>query len=388
MVTTILKDKKKIIAFIIWSIICSLFVFKYSFRVSFPVALFSTAFFNIAVSTTLWLCSKKKIYISNSVWLYLFGGITIFSIVIFQIIPVQNIRVDRWEMIQIFWDAVHQGIYPYAVHSPEGNYPGPMPIYFLLSYPFYLIQEIGWMSILAIWLLYFYIKNRKITKEKNTLIFILILSSITIYYEIITRSTILFNSIIFLLYFLNLKDLEKQSKSKFYANAIFGGIIFSTRNIFIIPMILWGMKIIFSKQISFLKFTNWCLCFLLSFAITFIPLIAFDSALFLQYNPFITQGEMLIPFKHIIIFIIATFLIPIILRKKFDVIFLTTLLFFAIISYHVVYSILNIGITAFLYCGADISYYIFCFPFILEILLRKEYDQEQNNNSCYASLQC
>ena len=153
---------------------------------------------------------KKKINISNSVWLYLFGGITIFSIVIFQIIPVQNIRVDRWEMIQIFWDAVHQGIYPYAVHSPEGNYPGPMPIYFLLSYPFYLIQEIGWMSILAIWLLYFYIKNKKITKEKNTLIFILILSSITIYYEIITRSTILFNSIIFLLYFLNLKDLEKQ----------------------------------------------------------------------------------------------------------------------------------------------------------------------------------
>ena len=133
MVTTILKDKKKIIAFIIWSIICSLFVFKYSFRVSFPVALFSTAFFNIAVSTTLWLCSKKNIFISNSVWLYLFGGITIFSIVIFQIIPVQNIRVDRWEMIQIFWDAVHQGIYPYAVHSPEGNYPGPMPIYFLLS---------------------------------------------------------------------------------------------------------------------------------------------------------------------------------------------------------------------------------------------------------------
>lgn len=385
---TILKDKKKIVAFIIWSIICSLFIFKYSFRISLPIAILNTIFFNIVLSAILWLCSKKKYYFSNTTWLYTLGGITIFSIFIFQVFPVQSIRVDRWEMIQIFWDSVHQGIYPYAVHSPAGNYPGPMPVYFLLSYPFYLIQEIGWMSILAMWLLYLYIKNRRLTKENNTFIFIIFISSITIYYEIVTRSTILFNSIIFLLYFLNLGNIEKQSKPKFYAYAILGGIIFSTRNIFIIPMILWGMKVILTKQMNLLKFTTWCLCFLFSFAITFLPFIAFDPILFLQYNPFITQGEMLIPFTHIIVFITVTFLIPIILGRQFDVIFLTVLLLFAIISHHVVYSISNIGIEAFLYCGADISYYIFCFPFIFEILLRREYDQKQNNYSCHASLQC
>ena len=370
-----LKDKK-ITVLIIWSIICSLFIFKYSFRVSLSVALLNTIFFNTAIPALLWLCSKRRFYFSDKLWLYIFGGITIFSVVIFRAIPVESIRVDRWEMIQIFWDAVRQGIYPYAVHSPTGNYPGPMPVYFLLSYPFYLIQEIGWMSIIAMWLVYFYIKNKRMSKEKNTLFFILILSSITIYYEIITRSTILFNSILFLLYFLNLDNIGKQSKSIFYAYAILGGVIFSTRNIFIIPMILWGMKVILSKQISLMKFINWCVCYLLSFATTFLPFIAYDPVLFLQYNPFITQGEMLIPFRHIIIFIAATFLIPVILGRKFDVIFLTVVLLFLIISYHVVYSISNSGMTAFLCSGADISYYIFCFPFILEILTREKYDQK------------
>ena len=135
------------------------------------------------------------------------------------------------------------------------------------------------------------------------------------------------------------------------------------------------MKIMLSKQISFIKLLKWCLCFAFSFALTFVPFIISDPAMFIQYNPFIIQGEMLIPFEHILVFILASFILPLILKEKTDLIFLTMMLFFIIISYHVIYAVSNIGREAFLYSGADISYYIFCFPFILEILTRKEYDK-------------
>ena len=148
-----------------------------------------------------------------------------------------------------------------------------------------------------------------------------------------------------------------------------------TRNAFVIPMILWGIKALLSQQISLIKLIGWCLCFAFSFALTFVPFIISDTALFIQYNPFIIQGEMLIPFEHILVFIFASFVLPLILREKTDIIFLTMILFFIIISYHVIYAVSNIGSDAFLYSGADISNYIFCFPFILEILTRKEYDK-------------
>ncbi|MBQ8337205.1 MAG: hypothetical protein IJY44_06720 [Bacteroidaceae bacterium] len=220
-----IEEKKKIIAQIIWSFINSLFIFKYSYRVSLTAALICTAIYNIVTGYLLFLCSKRKFSLPKAIWPWILGGISILGAAAFYFIPVESIRVDRWEMIQIFWDSVHQGIYPYAVHSPAGNYPGPMPFYFILSYPFYLIQEIGWMGIIAVWLVYLYIKNKKLDKESDTFVFTVLLLSATIYYEIITRSTILLNSIIFLIYFLSLENIERQSKAKFYIYAFIGGII-------------------------------------------------------------------------------------------------------------------------------------------------------------------
>ena len=371
-----LKTKKAISA-IIGIIINCIFVFKYSYRLSLSAAIVCTSVYCIILCAMFRFYEKINFSLSKKAWYLIIGIITAICAIAFKYIPVESIRVDRWEMIQIFWDAAKEGIYPYGVHSPAGNYPGPMPVYFLISYPFYAIQEIGWMGIIALWVMSFYIMHKQPERSKYSFLMLFALLSVTVYYEIITRSTILLNSIIFLLYYLQLKNLSKFSTRKFYLYAILGGIIFSTRNVFAIPMILWGMNVIITKEIPLLRLTKWCLFFILSFATTFLPFFIANPTEFMQHNPFITQGDAIIPFTHIIIFIALTFLLPIILRKKTDIIFLSILLLFSLISYHVIFAISNIGINAYFRGGADISYYIFCYPFILNILTQKEKNNDK-----------
>lgn len=50
-------------------------------------------------------------------------------------IPKEIFTADRWIIIDLFWDSVSNGLYPYAEKTSIGNYPGAMPFYFLLCYP-------------------------------------------------------------------------------------------------------------------------------------------------------------------------------------------------------------------------------------------------------------
>ena len=367
---------KKATAIAIWIIINSVFVFKYSYRLSLPVATVCTLAYATAYCLPVWLCGKRHLALPEKVWYVLMGGITITSAILFNYIPVESIRVDRWEMIQIFWDSVHNGAYPYAAHSPGGNYPGPMPVYFLIAYPFYLIQEIGWLGVAAAWLTFVYIKRRQLKQEQYTFIMLMTMLSVTSYYEIATRSTILLNTIIFVFYYSGLKNLHKYSTARFYGYALLGGIIFSTRNVFAIPLILWGMNALVSGEIAFGRLLKWSLCFLLAFAFTFLPFFVAAPELFLRYNPFVVQGDAILPFAHIVAFVALAFILPLQLKKRTDTVFLSIIMFFAIITYHIFYAIADIGIDAYLRGGADISYYIFCIPFIIELLAQKEYDKQ------------
>ena len=42
-------------------------------------------------------------------------------------IPKEIFTADRWIIIDLFWDSVSNGLYPYAEKTSIGNYPGAMP---------------------------------------------------------------------------------------------------------------------------------------------------------------------------------------------------------------------------------------------------------------------
>lgn len=74
----------------------------------------------------------------------------------------RNIHGRQMDYYRSFWDSVSNGLYPYAEKTSIGNYPGAMPFYFLLCYPFYCIREIGFITVISIALLAFHFKRKSV----------------------------------------------------------------------------------------------------------------------------------------------------------------------------------------------------------------------------------
>lgn len=345
-----------------------LFYFKYIYRVSFVMGLMAVVGYLLFLYALSFLYRRRKLAFPVWIWGGVLVLLTVGSGIVLHSIPKESLNVDRWEMIQLFWNAFSDGVYPYGVHSDTGNYPGPMPVYFLLAYPFYKMGEIGWMTVISVWLVFFYFRKR-LDRNGFGLCMLLVLSSLSVYWEIFARSTVFINSLLFALYFFGLKDLPDKSGWKFYGWALLGGILFSMRNVFVLPLIIWGLYVCIRKKMDFVRFIKWGFCFVVAFALTFLPLYGMDPDTFMRFNPFVTQGDVLLPFAYVVGFIGLAFVFSSFCRNYSDVVFYSGLLLFLTVTGHVAYALYNNGIDAYLTAGADISYYLFCFPFLLETFI-------------------
>lgn len=366
----LVANSQKFIAGLLFTLINILFCFKYACRISGIVGGITVLSYVVFLAILSILYKKGKIHFPFKVWIVLLSGFTLVSVSIFQWIPTESLHVDRWEMIQLFWDSALQGQYPYGTPSPTGNYPGPMPTYFLLAFPFYMLNEVGWMTLIAIWLSLYY--WRKLEAKRLSLLMLLLLSSLSIYWEIFARSTIYINSLLFFLYFIELKKLPQCSNARFFGLAILGGILLSTRNVFVLPLIIWVGYVIRKQEIPLVKLFSWGGCFLLSFMVTFLPFYLMDPEIALQRNPFITQGSVLLPFQYVLLFVGWAVVNSFFCKRYTDVCMQSGVLLFLTITGHVIYALSESGIDAYLTAGADISYYIFCFPFLLESIVNTD----------------
>jgi len=123
----------------------------------------------------------------------------ILSTIALKIIPADKLNVDRWSVITSFWDNYFNNKYVYFAKSNLGNPPGPMPFYFLLALPFYLIGELGYFSILGLIVFFFLIKKANISKNLQFIIILLVTTSTFFLWEVICRSNIFLNGVIVLL---------------------------------------------------------------------------------------------------------------------------------------------------------------------------------------------
>lgn len=354
---------------ILFVVINILFYFKYMSRISPLVGVLSVMCYLVFMYFTFRFYKKRKNLFSSVFRIILLAVFAIGSIVTLFYIHKESLNVDRWEMIEIFWDSASKGIYPYGVHSPSGNYPGPMPFYFIFCYPFYLIGEIGLMPIVGIFIWLFHIYKKK--RNSVDLTILLLLSSLAMYWEIFARSTVFFNSCLFVIWFTTLYNLDKKSTYSFYLSAIVGGLLFSTRNVFAIPLLIMGIYML-RCGMSFGRLLKWSGCFIVAFILTFIPFVVLDWTEFFVMNPFIIQSSFLLPLKFVLCFLGASVIIPFLCKQFKDVIFYSGVFLFVLITGYIIYCISVDGLQGYFYTGADISYYIFCFPFLLEVIVNKQ----------------
>jgi hypothetical protein len=153
------------------------------------------------------------------------------ALFVFSKVHISSLNVDRWSVIYSFWEAYFNGDYPYFAKSHMNNPPGPMPIYFVIALPFYLINEIGWMPLIAVVIGLILIKEL-IKNTTSQLIFILFMFSFMgFYWELLSRSTILLNSILVMIVLLYSEKSIYRHNYSFYLSALLTGIILSKADV-------------------------------------------------------------------------------------------------------------------------------------------------------------
>ena len=343
-----------------------IFAYKYFSR-SLEHALLLSIFY-ITLLIIIFILSKKfsfQLYESDwfyyaFVFMYIAG-----HVILFHFIHVENLNVDRWSVISAFWEQAFKGEYPYNAQSHMGNYAASLPFYFVLALPFYLIGEIGYFSLIGIIIFAFFLRKNLSRSESICAIFILFLS-VSVFWEISVRSTIFVNTVLFMLYLFWLLRIDLNNKKQYWTSAIIGGLLLSTREIFALPLIIYCVFLLKSKEISVKSLVGWCLIVFGLFIFTFSPFLIFYFHEFLNRNPFRVQTEQLLPFRISAFFLILAVIAGLLCSDKMGILYCSVCLFVSILMTYYALFIHNYGLMpAYLKSYIDLSYMLFAFPFLL-----------------------
>lgn len=246
-----------------------------------------------------------------------------------------------------------------------GNYPGPLPVYFLLALPFYFIGEIGIFSITGFLLLALFMR-RKLTPRKSVTGLILLILSIPILWEISVRSTIVVNAVLFILYTSWLLDLDMNKKKNFLLSAILGGLILSTRSILVLVFVVYGMYLLRNRLLLFPKLMLWGSIVLFVLVLTILPFILIYPNAFLKMNPLFVQTEHLLPLWFSFIFIVFAIIAGWYCKRKHNLYFAVGLVYAFFFACYAGYNCFEYGFRqAYLGSAIDLSYGLFGFVFLL-----------------------
>ncbi|MBX9807334.1 MAG: oligosaccharide repeat unit polymerase [Flavobacteriaceae bacterium] len=290
----------------------------------------------------------------------------IFAIALLYFVPKESLSVDRWSVISSFWQNYFHNEYVYAAKSFGGNYPGPMPFYFILALPFYLMGELGLFSFLGITAFVLVIKKLNKSFEYTSISFLYIATSLFYIWEICARSNIFINGSLILF---SILFFFKKYKKALNSNLIFGiiiGLLLSTRNVFVIPYIIAIIFALRTKKIDLENTFYLGIITLFIFSLTFLPFVWNHFADFKLMNPFIIQSSFLMPFKYTLLFIFIAFCLSFFCKEEEEVYFYSGLSLFLTILFYFGFMIFNYSFkTAYYESKADISYFILCLPFFI-----------------------
>lgn len=357
---------KQVAAILILMIINILFSSKYLARyISFPYV--ATVILLVAYYV-LWKVDRQ---FSRKTLMILFSlGIALFlaaALILLEKFPVETLRVDRWSVIASFWENYFRGDYVYYAKSFDGNPPGAMPFYFILSLPFHMAGETGWMAVAGLFV--FGATVYRINPDLRELLRVMLFLGISVFtvWEIAARSNIFLNASLILVVMVWLNSVDKQKiTARLLTNALACGLVLSTRFILVIPFITYFIWLLNSGQIKWKTLLVYGIVAFSGFTLTFLPFLLNHSGDFIMVNPFLLQTSLFIPFGYTLGFLLMAMVFGFLCKTGEDVYWYSGLsLFLAIFVYFFYHSVQSGVKAAYIGSVADISYFIFCVPFLL-----------------------
>ncbi len=369
--------KKQIIAYTLILIVNLLFGLKYFNRYTGHGILLSTILLIIQATGIYYFHFTKSIKPKSKLLIKYIAGILATTLILTTLfshfyIDVHKLRIDRWSMASAVYKELFKGNYPYYAKSNIGNLAAPLPIYFLILYPFYKLGEIGIISVFGYLILIK--KILKPNKQANTqLILTLLLGSFLFaFWEITTRSNIFSNSVLIILTMEYFDSIKKNTyNTTFFLSAILTGLALSTRTIFIVIYSITFISSLINKEIKLSSLLLYGVISASTFFLTFLPLLAYFWDDFWITNPFIVQSSIMMPKIYAIVFALSGIVFSVFLKNKVErnlyggiLLFLITLVFY-------LFNSTNLSLKqALLVEGADISYFIFSVPFLMLYILQ------------------
>lgn len=194
-------------------------------------------------------------------------------------IPQGANRVARYDAIHIWIGRLLHGEFPYNTTS----YPSGFPILFVISFPFYLLGDIGMMQIAAFiafaWLLF-----KRYGSDGGARRLLLLLLSPAFLYEVVVRSE-LFSNMIVVLLVLWMIEQSMKAKPSTVVLGLLAGLALSTRAIAGIAYAVM-FPYFFRSQIAF--GVRVALIAAVVFAATLVPFAVWD------WNAFVTSGPLFV----------------------------------------------------------------------------------------------
>lgn len=357
------ESAEHVTALAIFACVNIIFLLKYLMRVD--ASGFAAILASLLYAGFICLVARRKIRkVSDTAVVTALAIYSLAFIILMQTVPIDRFEIDRWKIIRMFWQAVEQGGYPYAARMPgSGNMPGASPVYFLISYPFYRFGLYELMAISVPWIWWFGFRKRSRAEGLKALL--LICTAPSFLYEIVTRSTLWFNSILILVYCASLFNFRKWDMKTLIANAILGGLLLNTRTIYVIPYFVIWFSLCRDRQ-NIKRGLIWGLTAALTYILVFaVMAMIWGGEEVIADNPFTVQGANLYPAWFMALLVCAAIVAGLFTRDGSRM-FISGILMFASTLFYAVLVVISYGFReAFVDSYADITYFCFCLPFLL-----------------------
>ncbi len=337
-----------------------LFVLKYSYIYLMSPYFFTVVYFISFVATIFLLdLTKEKIHQKALAII----AVTVVGLAFVYVLTVHRIgEINRLTAIQDWWRLFEKGIFPYNSKLTPSSFPG----LFLIAYPFYKLNLLGLLEPLGIGIFLFLLFQFNRGKEEKIYGLFLFLSAPIIYYSLVVRCELFFNTSLFLLdFYLMLKFVKPEKVDfNFILFSALSGFLLSTRSVFVIPLIIFSLYYLRNnlKNLFLFGAVAGAVFLLLLF-----PFYLWDKAAFLQNGPFAIQSKLsALPFWIVFLFIVASLYAGWAVKNIKEVFLVSGLflLFLPLLSY--LLKIFDFGFkTAFFNDKIDLSYLAFAFPFLI-----------------------
>lgn len=339
------------------------FVFKYGSRI-FAHGYLPVLLYLAAVPAIFWLLIKFPARIfTRRTFFVVVVAFSVFAGIVFAVIPQETLRVDRYDMIKLFWDNAFSGMNPYTPRL-NSNIPGPFPCYFILGLPLYFLKEMGFFSLAGFWL-FSYLLYRSDANMKAKVIALLLLSgSPAFVWEIICRSTIFVNMtlVLGLVCLMEKKSIDGFSPAASAGYGLLTGVVACTRSVAILVIVPYLIYLWRNNRAP--KPQAYAIAAIGVFIISFLPFLDYAS-FWGGYNPFAVQAKIM-PGHATAVAGLISCMVALRLRNTKDFVFFQSLFLFVVSASYLILRIASHGWhKSIIGNKADISYFILAFPFLV-----------------------